>query len=318
MNMTALKGPSSGLPRRGSQSSSSLAPKPPNNTTAAYSVTISSNANSNSNQPASGPNRNRTSYSLPIQSNSNSPIDQDRPQTSSANRNTATALTSASNGPSTRRRAAYEANSAILSYTKCALLFFTAMLVTWIPSSANRVFSVVHNGETSMTLEIMSAAVLPLQGFWNAIIYAVTSWKAVKMLFNGQGDIITASGTVKRGGEGIFRSRSWTSNRARGDVRRGSSGPKVQELMGVRPFRGTGSGLKVPGSSGTTASEKYNYGYNYESNGDSESMAELARSSTTNITSRPASNDQRRDSSSPETSPLPRVAHLDSPVLTRF
>ena len=83
-----------------------------------------------------------------------------------------------------RRRAAYEANTAAWSYTKCAILFFTAMLVTWIPSSANRVFSVVHVDKVSIPLEYMSAFVLPLQGFWNAIIYIVTSWKACQTLWS--------------------------------------------------------------------------------------------------------------------------------------
>jgi hypothetical protein len=31
-------------------------------------------------------------------------------------------------------------------------------------------------------LEYASAFVLPLQGFWNALIYIVTSWKACQML----------------------------------------------------------------------------------------------------------------------------------------
>jgi hypothetical protein len=82
-----------------------------------------------------------------------------------------------------RRKQAFEANSATWQYTKCAILFFTALLVTWIPSSANRVYSVVHEGRVSLTLEYMSAFVLPLQGFWNVIIYVVTSWKACKMLW---------------------------------------------------------------------------------------------------------------------------------------
>lgn len=46
---------------------------------------------------------------------------------------------------------------------KCAILFFTALLVTWIPSSANRAFSVLHANEVSLPLEV-----LPLQDFWNA------------------------------------------------------------------------------------------------------------------------------------------------------
>jgi hypothetical protein len=82
-----------------------------------------------------------------------------------------------------KRKAAFEANNATWSYTKCAILFFTAMLVTWIPSSSNRLYSLLHNNQASIALEYMSAFVLPLQGFWNAIIYMVTSWKACKMLF---------------------------------------------------------------------------------------------------------------------------------------
>ena len=142
------------LGRRGSDA----APKPPN---AAYSVTISSDRRPN----------NRESYGdvvLPIQSNVTI-----APSTAAPRAQTANPI---------RKRAAYEANNAAWSYTKCAILFFTAMLVTWIPSSANRVYSVVHTDQVSVPLEYMSAFVLPLQGFWNAIIYIVTSWKACKML----------------------------------------------------------------------------------------------------------------------------------------
>ncbi len=140
-----------------------ISESPPKGPSAAYSVTISSN------KP-----RNRESYGdvgLPIQSNVVAPQIAPSPvPKATANR--------------MRRKAAYEANNAAWSYTKCAILFFTAMLVTWIPSSANRVFSVVHVNEISLPLEIMSAFVLPLQGFWNFIIYVVTSWKACKMLWN--------------------------------------------------------------------------------------------------------------------------------------
>lgn len=78
------------------------------------------------------------------------------------------------------RRRNYEINNAAWAYAKCSLLFFTALLVTWIPSSANRVYSVVKAQEINAPLETMSAFVLPLQGFWNAAIYAVTSWEACK------------------------------------------------------------------------------------------------------------------------------------------
>jgi hypothetical protein len=84
----------------------------------------------------------------------------------------------------TRRYAAMEANTAIYSYTKVALLFFCAMMITWIPSSANRVYSVVHKSQVSLALEYISAAVLPLQGFWNAAIYTITSWPACRALWS--------------------------------------------------------------------------------------------------------------------------------------
>lgn len=82
------------------------------------------------------------------------------------------------------RRRNHELNNAAWSYTKCSILFFTAMLITWIPSSANRVYSLVHQNEVSIPLEFMSAFVLPLQGFWNAVIYAVTSWSACLEFFD--------------------------------------------------------------------------------------------------------------------------------------
>lgn len=82
------------------------------------------------------------------------------------------------------RRKNHELNNAAWSYTKCALLFFTAILITWIPSTANRVYSLVHHGEVSPVLLLMSAFVIPLQGFWNALIYAVISWSACKTFWH--------------------------------------------------------------------------------------------------------------------------------------
>ncbi|KAI1205945.1 family A G protein-coupled receptor-like protein [Annulohypoxylon truncatum] len=94
-----------------------------------------------------------------------------------------TPSTARAQAKSQKRRANFEANNAAWSYSKCALLFFTALLVTWIPSSANRVYSLVNTNKTEASLEIMSAIVLPLQGFWNMFIYVATSWEAVKITF---------------------------------------------------------------------------------------------------------------------------------------
>lgn len=82
------------------------------------------------------------------------------------------------------RRRNHERDNAAWSYTKCALLFFTAMLITWIPSSANRVYSLTHHNSVSVPLEFMSVFVLPLQGFWNCLVYITTSWTACKNLFH--------------------------------------------------------------------------------------------------------------------------------------
>jgi hypothetical protein len=68
-----------------------------------------------------------------------------------------------------------------MAYAKCALLFFTAMLITWIPASANRLYVLV-DGKASVQLGYLSAFVLPLQGFWNALIYYYTSRAACKQV----------------------------------------------------------------------------------------------------------------------------------------
>ncbi|KAF5976506.1 G coupled receptor 1 [Fusarium coicis] len=73
------------------------------------------------------------------------------------------------------------------AYTKVAILFFAVILITWILSSANRMYSHIHPSEVSKPLQFMSATVLPLQGFWNAVIYAVTSWAACKALLEETG-----------------------------------------------------------------------------------------------------------------------------------
>ncbi|KAB5575920.1 hypothetical protein GE09DRAFT_609283 [Coniochaeta sp. 2T2.1] len=205
------------LGRRGSEVSSQ--PRPPN---AAYSVTVSS-----SKRPFRRESENDDV--LPIQSN----VTVSAPPQTAQRTGTANPL---------RRRQAYEANNAAWSYTKCAILFFTALLITWIPSSANRVFSVVHTSESSQPLEYMSALVLPLQGFWNAIIYIVTSWKACQMLAD---DILHGTRAGRR--------------------------PNVQELVGVFP---RGDNFKMMSPGGGLGRKRQSDGKNYES----ESMTELANS----------------------------------------
>jgi hypothetical protein len=103
-----------------------------------------------------------------------------------------------------RRHAASQADSAAWAYTKVAVLFLVAMMVTWIPSSANRVYSVVHPGQLNVGMSYASAFVLPLQGFWNALIYTITSFRACKAFWR---DITTRkriSGSGLRQMTGVF------------------------------------------------------------------------------------------------------------------
>lgn len=97
-----------------------------------------------------------------------------------------------------------DANKATLSYCKTALLFFFALLCTWyvtvislfrlrtlpltyslrVPSTINRVNTLVHPDASVFGLDLASSLVLPLQGFWNTLIYIVTSFPACKALWN--------------------------------------------------------------------------------------------------------------------------------------
>lgn len=107
-------------------------------------------------------------------------------------------------------RATMEANRAAFGYTKVALLFFVSLLVTWVPSSINRVSSLLHPSLVSLPFTYASGIVLPLMGFWNAVIYITTSWAAVRLLFNGK--LNKNNGPVKRSSIGLS---SWPSLGAR-------------------------------------------------------------------------------------------------------
>jgi hypothetical protein len=51
-----------------------------------------------------------------------------------------------------------------------------------VPSTANRVNSLVHPDSVSFPLNYVSALVLPLQGFWNCCVYITISRPACKAL----------------------------------------------------------------------------------------------------------------------------------------
>ncbi|KAF2756345.1 family A G protein-coupled receptor-like protein [Pseudovirgaria hyperparasitica] len=80
--------------------------------------------------------------------------------------------------------AARHANSAAWGYAKVSMLMFLALFVVWVPSTINRVYSLVRPQEPSFALSLLAGLVLPLQGFWNAVIYIITSWGQCKDAFH--------------------------------------------------------------------------------------------------------------------------------------
>ncbi|KAL3963515.1 hypothetical protein ACCO45_000519 [Purpureocillium lilacinum] len=151
-----------------------------------------------------------------------------QPQTSTQTGTNATSVT-AGGAPRPSNRIHQEINNAAWQYTKCALLFFVVILITWLPSSANRVYSHIHPRETSVTLQFMSATVLPLQGFWNAVIYAVTSWAACRKLLDKWRNTILKkrNSTAAVGGSEGQRLGGRASIRGRGRMSRAPNGGGV-------------------------------------------------------------------------------------------
>lgn len=85
-----------------------------------------------------------------------------------------------------------------LAYLRTSFVFAISILVTWTPSSINRVHNLIHPNDVSFGLNVASAVVLPLQGVWNAIIYFSTSWGVCKEEVRKT----WVWGRVKRWGEG--------------------------------------------------------------------------------------------------------------------
>lgn len=146
-----------------------------------------------------------------------------------------------------RFRANVDINKAVWSYTKCALLFFTALLVTWIPSSANRLYSVIYPNQMSWPLEYLSAIVLPLQGFWNTVIYVSTSWSAVKMMFEDLLLCRSPQSSRSRSRASDFFITDFQRNRRVNHSRKYFGSESVTELADPREMNsGWGGGTATP------------------------------------------------------------------------
>ncbi|KAF2476316.1 uncharacterized protein BDR25DRAFT_65175 [Lindgomyces ingoldianus] len=82
--------------------------------------------------------------------------------------------------PHIRRTVAMEGNTAAWGYFKVAFLMFAALFIVWVPSTINRVQQFVDKDHAIFGLNLASALVLPLQGFWNAMVYMSTTWPECK------------------------------------------------------------------------------------------------------------------------------------------
>ncbi|KAF4982421.1 hypothetical protein FZEAL_1939 [Fusarium zealandicum] len=86
------------------------------------------------------------------------------------------------------------------AYLRTSFLFALSVLVTWIPSSMNRIHSWLE-GTSPYEYHVATAAVLPLQGLWNAVIFFVTSSKALREWAKGVHDSGRPGEMVETGGD---------------------------------------------------------------------------------------------------------------------
>ena len=115
----------------------------------------------------------------------------------------------------TRDFASHEANPESWLYARAAFLFFITLAITWIPASAFRIYSVANHGSENFGLSYVASFLFPLQGFWNALVYIITSRTACKEFWNSirgrnKGSVDEIVGTrqvgtsYKRGKTGSF------------------------------------------------------------------------------------------------------------------
>lgn len=119
-----------------------------------------------------------------------------------------------------------------LAYLRTSFVFAISILITWAPSSINRVYTLIHPHSNNFGLNIASAVVLPLQGVWNCVIYCATSWYVltdeVRDLWDG-----LRYGRGSRGGLYAARSRE-ESRRERKLGRRLEMGPSRSNMRVIR------------------------------------------------------------------------------------
>jgi hypothetical protein len=82
----------------------------------------------------------------------------------------------------TRDAATRETNAEAWLYARVAFLFFVALLITWVPTSANRMYAMANPESFNYPLNYIASFLFPLQGFWNLIVYVLSSQRACRHL----------------------------------------------------------------------------------------------------------------------------------------
>ena len=124
-----------------------------------------------------------------------------------------------------------EANRAAFAYTKVASLFFISLLVTWVPSSINRVYSLIYPESISVPYAYAAGVVLSLMGFWNSVIYIATSRAACRTLFSNLFRRFGGTGCMGLPVE-VDGGREMNTRRS-SRIRGGSWGDSSEELRGA-------------------------------------------------------------------------------------
>ncbi|CAD6448877.1 5b588a3d-5b50-4c68-802b-8cd30523de75 [Sclerotinia trifoliorum] len=82
----------------------------------------------------------------------------------------------------TREVAQSETNPEAWLYARVAILFFIAMIITWVPASVNRIWQMADPSAINFSLNYIESLMLSLQGVWNVIVYVITSQTACQRL----------------------------------------------------------------------------------------------------------------------------------------
>lgn len=133
-------------------------------------------------------------------------------------------VTQNANAVQRKNKATMEANRAAYGYAKVAALFFVSLLVTWVPSSLNRVSSLIGSTADSLQYTYAAGLVLSLMGFWNAVIYISTSHRACRSLF----------ASIFRKNGRVLATRDVTELGPRRSRMRDSYGDSIEGLAGDR------------------------------------------------------------------------------------